>query len=139
MNKPSHNKDVRQATFIEELSGSLRKAAKTVCDNKRFATLAQSYREDGLDDVECVELLMIDGLTREAAESCVVMVDNDIDGTSDLDEYGFQFEDEKGRVWSSYDINKTVRASSDEDAFIRAEECFVADDSDVRITSVTRI
>ena len=98
MNKPSHNKDVRQATFIEELSGSLRKAAKTVCDNKRFATLAQSYREDGLDDVECVELLMIDGLTREAAESCVVMVDNDIDGTSDLDEYGFQFEDEKGRV-----------------------------------------
>ena len=136
----STNKDIRQATFIEGLSASLRRAAKVVTDNQRFVALAKSYKEDGLDEGECIELLMIDGLSREAAESCLVVAENDIEETQNGDEYSFQFEDAEGRVWSSFDINRTVTASSEEEAFSKAEGSFSEpEDEGIKVLSVSRI
>jgi len=136
----STNKDIRQATFIEGLSASLRRATKVVTDNQRFVALAKSYKEDGLDEGECIELLMIDGLSREAAESCLVVAENDIEETQNGDEYSFQFEDAEGRVWSSFDINRTVTASSEEEAFSKAEGSFSEpEDEGIKVLSVSRI
>ena len=140
MNMGNTNYDIRQATFIEGLSASLRRAAKAVNDNKKFIALAKSYKEDGLDESECIELLMIDGLPREAAESCLVVAENDLEQMENGDEYSFQFEDTKGRVWSSFDINRTITASSEEEAFAKAEDSFSEpEDEDVRVLSVSRI
>lgn len=140
MNMGSTNKDIRQATFIEGLSVSLRRAAKVVNDNQRFIALAKSYKEDGLDESECIELLMIDGLPREAAESCLVVAENDIEEMEKGSEYSFQFEDSEGRVWSSFDINRTITASSEEEAFTKAEDSFSEpEDEDIKVLSVSRI
>ena len=140
MNIGSSSKDIRQATFIEGLSNSLKRAAAAVSDNKRFVTLAKSYKVDGLDDSECIELLMIDGLHREAAESCLVVAENDVEENEIGEEYSFQFEDSEGRVWSSFDVNRTITASSSEEAFVKAEDSFLdPEDEGVKVISVSRI
>ena len=124
MSRPQTSIDVQRVTFIESLHNSLKKqASKAIADNKRYAALARSYLEDGLQDTECVELLMLDGLSREAAESFASMGQNDESEFADSSyEYSFQFEDEYGRVNSSYDIGKIVRASNDDEAWEKAEE-----------------
>ena len=56
-------------------------------------------------------------------------------------EYSFLFEDVYGKTWSSFDINKTLRASNDEDAWVKAEELMdqeISIESD-KIISINRI
>ena len=147
MTRPATNRDVQRATFVESLHISLqhsleKQASKALADHKTFVTLASVYIDDGLSEDECVELLMIDGLGREAAESYTSMVTSkEIEIESeDFPEYSFQFEDSYGKIWSSYDIGKTVQATSDDDAWQKAEES--VNDSGLemhKILSVSRI
>jgi len=127
MNKITTNRDVQRATFVESLYTSLKKqAVKAIQDYKHFVVTANSYLQDGLDETECVELLMVDGLSRDAAESYVAMAQ--ANETSDgLTEYSFQVEDESGKIYSSYDLGKVVRASNDEEAWEKAEEMINSD------------
>ena len=114
--------DTQKAIFIENLRKNLkRQDAKCLSDYNRFKKLASSYLSDGLSESECIELLMIDGLSREASESytSLVMANNQ---TNKSDEYSFRFEDVYGKVWSSYDIGKVIKASSVNDARAKAEE-----------------
>ena len=58
-----------------------------------------------------------------------------------LPQYSFQFEDTNGSIWSSHDIGKIVTASSDEDAWTKAEE-ILEERQDIefqRLISVNRI
>ena len=59
----------------------------------------------------------------------------------ELNEYSFQFEDEYGTIWSSYDINQTIRANDDQEAIVKADE--LLDNSSLiesaKILSVNRI
>jgi len=135
--------DLQRATFVESLYSSLKKqAAKEIEDHDRLGTLASSYLADGLEESECVELLMIDGLHRDSAESytALAMSNAPIDDAG-LSEYTFQFEDSSGKLWSSFDIGKTVQASSTEDAWTRTEEMLFShpDFETERIITVTRI
>ena len=143
MTRLSTNMDIQRATFVESLYGSLKKqAAKAVMEHDKIIALASSYLEDGLEESECVELLMIDGLKRDSAESYTAMaMANSSMENGDLDEYTFQFEDSSGKLWSSFDIGKTVQASSTEDAWTRAEEMLFSqpDLETERIITVTRI
>jgi len=126
MTGPQTNRDMQRVTFVESLHNSLRKqAAKAAEDSAKFVTFATSYIDDGLSESECVELLMIDGLSREAAESYTMMAVSDKESQQEndgLDSYSFQFEDVYGKVWSSYDIGKIVRASDENEAWAKAEE-----------------
>ena len=142
MSRPSTNRDVQRVTFVESLHNSLKKqATQAIADHKKFTILASNYVEDGLDAEETVELLMIDGLSREAAEGYVSMIHGDTEERDDdLVEYSFQFEDNYGKIWSSYDIGKTIRASDDNDAWAQAEEiiCEASEESQ-KLLSVSRI
>jgi len=143
MEQAPTNKDI-QTTFVESLYSSLRKTtARALEDHKKFLTLASTYLADGLDDGECSELLMIDGLSREAAENYTNMARADSDPLEDSDqEYAFRFEDIHGNVWSSYDVGKVVTASSEKEAWQKAEELLYADSSFFeadRVTAVQRI
>ena len=138
----STTRDIQRATFIEGLHNSLKKqAAEAIEDQKKFIALASSYIKDGLDESECVELLMIDGLSREASESYTSMVISEEVIEDTLDEYSFQFEDAFGKVWSSYDISRTIRASDDNDAVEKADELLLSfsDVEHTKILSVSRI
>lgn len=134
--------DLQRATFVESLYGSLKKqAAKAVEDHDKIVTLASSYLADGLEESECVELLMIDGLHRDSAESYTAMAMANAPDNEDLSEYTFQFEDSSGKLWSSFDIGKTVQASSSEDAWTKTEDMLFShpDFETERIVTVTRI
>ena len=143
MTRLSTNMDLQRATFVESLSGSLKKqAAKAVADHDKLVTLAYSYLADGLEESECVELLMVDGLRRDSAESYTAMaMSNASPNDMGLSEYTFQFEDSSGKLWSSFDIGKTVQASSTEDAWTRTEEMLFShpDFETERIITVTRV
>ena len=143
MTRPSTNMDMQRATFVESLHNSLKKqASKAIAEHNKFITLAASYVEDGLDESEAIELLMIDGLSREASESYISMaLSKEGSMQDDLQEYSFQFEDVTGRVYSSFDVGKTIRAASEEDAWSKALES-LDNESGIdpeRILSVSRI
>jgi hypothetical protein len=121
----STSREMQRVTFVESLYNSLKKqTAKAVDDHQRLIARVNDYLHDGLDDSECVEMLIIDGINREAAEGYLSLAKT---GGSDseeggLYEYSFQFEDTYGKVWSSHDIGKTVKASSSEEAMTKIEE-----------------
>lgn len=125
MSKSSTSRDMQRATFVESLHNSLKKQAeKAIVEQKRFIALAKSYVEDGLEEKECVELLMIDGINREAAEGYVSMALSNKEASSDDNdvEYSFKFEDDNGRVLCSYDIGRTIHARNAEEAWEQAEQ-----------------
>jgi hypothetical protein len=139
------NRDRQRADFAESLYSSLKKEAKKAMkDHDKFTRVASSYIEDGLSEEEAVELLMIsDGLSRNDAENYISLANSDSDIYSDgeLHEYNFRFEDDYGRIWNSFEINKTVHASTEDEAWIKAEEL---SDPDIdiypsKIISVNRI
>ena len=143
MNRPSTSIDIQRVAFVENLYSSLRKkTAEAINENNRFNILASSYVRDGLEERECVELLMIDGLTRESAESYTAMaLTNEEDPEDSMPEYTFQFEDVSGRRWSGYDIGMTVRAANEDDAWMNAERD-LSEEMSVefqKLLSVTRI
>jgi len=144
MNRPITDRDVQRVTFVDALYSNLKKqAAVALADQQKLFTLASSYLHDGLEYGECVELLMIDGLSREAAESYVskAMSQEELENVEGLHDYSFQFEDIDGKRWSSYDIGRLVKASSDKDAWNKAEEMLDSEpDLDLeKIILVTRV
>ena len=144
MKNQSTGRDTQRAVFVESLYNSLRKKTTAALDNHdKIISLANSYLQDGLEVNECVELLMIDsGLSRTAAEGYVDLVKSSEEEVDNgLQEFSFQFEDVNGRVWSSFDIGKTVKASSDEDAWEKAEEVMYAQASiePEKVLAVNRI
>jgi len=142
MSKPSTTRDIQRATFVESLHTSLKKqAAIAIADSQRFTKLASLYLEDGLNESECIELLMIDGLSREASESYLAMASsNEMPETDGLHDYSFQFE-ENGKIWTSYDIGKVVRASSKNDALDKSQEILDSEEfnSDCIILGVSKL
>lgn len=140
MSRPSTSRDVQRATFVESLHASLKKqAAKALEEQKKFIILARSYLDDGLEEKECVELLMIDGLSREASEGYAQMALNKEASVADeLVEYSFQFSDVSGTILSSSDIGKTVKASTDDEAWTKAEE-LLENESDLEIQKLLSV
>lgn len=125
MTTPITSREMQRVTFVESIHNTLKKqATKAIADHGKFLTIAKAYVQDGLEESECIELLMIDGLSRSAAESYATMAlsteeEQTVEG---LYEYAFQFEDTYGKRWSSFDIGKTVHASNDKEAWDKAEE-----------------
>jgi len=141
MTRPVTGMDMQRVTFVESLHSSLKKqASKAIAEHRRYASLAKSYLDDGLEESECVELLMIDGLSREAAESYAAMVKSETEDTGDLAEYSFQFEDEFGTILSSFDLGKTIMAANDEEAWEKTEEMMEnLSHEGTKLVSVTRV
>lgn len=139
----STGRENQRTDFVDSLYKSLKsKTEIAVGKHNRLSTLAGTFLSDGLDLQECVELLIIEGgISREAANAYVNMAQSQSSIIEGGDEYSFQFEDTHGRIWSSHDIGMTVRASSDEEAWEKAEESIftnLAIDPD-KVISVDRI
>ncbi len=136
------NNDQGRISFVENLYKTLRQETKVAMkDREHIVSMASSYLDDGVTESECVELLVIDGISRQAAESYVKLVQSHVPQGVGQHEYNFQFEDVYGKLWSSYDIHREVYASSDEEAWERAEEAIFSDPSiePERIVSVDRM
>lgn len=130
MTIPITNRDIQRVTFVESLYNSLKKqTAKAISEHDKFLKLAKSYVGDGLEESECIELLMIDGLSRDSAEGYTALAfsSTEPEEDSNLNTYAFQFDDIYGKRWSSYDIGKTIKASNDDEAWEKAEELISQD------------
>jgi len=130
----------QRTIFVETLYNNLKKEAeKAQKERDKFASIAASYIDSGLSDSECIELLIVDGISREAAKSYVTMVKDNANAESeDNHEYTFVFEDSYGNVFSSYDINRVIYASSEQDAWEKAEE-LTGDDTEFEINSIISV
>tara|TARA_R110000824_G_scaffold12226_7_gene53580 strand:- start:12518 stop:12943 length:426 start_codon:yes stop_codon:yes gene_type:complete len=139
--KQSTGIDFQRAAFVDSLHSSLRQQADSALKfQDKILIEAQTYLEDGLTSEESVELLMIEqGLAREAAVSYINMSsDNSID--SEGEAYSFQFSDDYGKVWSSHDIGKVIYASSEGEAWDKAEQSLLASDIETdSVLSVNRV
>jgi len=123
MKSTSTGREIQRSEFVDSLYNNLRrKTAEKIENHKQLIAMASSYIKDGLEEPECIELLMIEnGLSREAAAGYVSMVkEMGIDDSQNR--YSFQFEDVAGKVWSSHDIGRIIVAYSDTDAWEKAEE-----------------
>jgi hypothetical protein len=136
------NKDTQRNDFVKVLYDNLRKQTKSAIDeHTRFASRAISYIDDGLEPREVIELLILDGAPREAALRYVAMAEDrssELSDTDGLHEYAFTFEDSYGKIWSSCEIRRTIKASCDEEAMQKAEE-FLSDDMEYEIEKIISV
>ena len=142
MKNPTTGRDIQRSEFVDSLYNNLRrKTAEKIKNHEKLVLMASSYVKDGLELSECTELLMIEGdINREAAEGYINMVVNSSEDKG-LYEYSFQFEDSDGKLWSSHDIRKVVRASNEDEAWTKAEEA-ISEETTIdgeKVISVNRI
>ena len=138
----STNEDLSRSQFVQSLYKSLhQQTANAISVHKKWLKKASGFIQDGLDDGECEELLVIEGLPRKFAKNYVDMVQSNSGKSEGLNEYIFQFEDGFGRIYSSYDIGKKIYASTEEEAWEKAES-IISENSAIeleKILSVDRI
>jgi hypothetical protein len=133
----------QRTLFVDSLYAHLKKEAEAVKKQyNKIASTARDYLESGLSDSEVAELLVVDGLDREAAMSYIEMVkeagDFESEEGEENQEFSFVFEDVYGNVFSSYDIDKIVTASSEKDAFQKACS-LIGDDNYYEIQSILSV
>jgi hypothetical protein len=130
----------QRTLFVDSLYAHLKKEAEKVkVEYKKHASTARDYIESGLSDSEAAELMVVDGLDRDAAFSYIAMA-KEMGGSSNGEEreFSFVFEDIYGNVFSSHDISKTITASSNQEAFQKA--CtLIGDDNDYEIQSILSV
>jgi len=130
----------QRTLFVDSLYSHLKKEeAKVKVEYSKYASTARDYIESGLSNSEAVELLIVDGLDRDAALGYISMAKEMGDEVAEENqEFSFVFEDIYGNVFSSHDISKTITASSDTEAFQRA--CaLIGDDNDYEIQSILSV
>lgn len=143
MKKIVTSRDLQRNDFVKSLYEKIhRNAVDAYKEHRKNAMKASSYLRDGLSPSECVELLILDGLTREASMKYVDMAEDAYEPEeAGRYTYSFTFEDTHGRIWNSHEIGKIITADNDEDAWIKAE-AFLGDDSQYEselIVSVDKI
>jgi hypothetical protein len=142
MKVKSTSGDIRRLAFVEELYKQLRQQTQSAIEeHDSMIAKASDYLKDGVTEAECAELLVIDGINRDSAESYVKAAKSDSTERDGLHEYSFQFEDVYGKIWSSYDVNQIIQASTDQEAWDKSENKIFSDPSiePERIVSVNRI
>lgn len=131
--------DNQRNDFIQSLHDTFKKQTQQAMeDQKKFIRLASEYKEDGLDDSEIMELLIIDGLNREAASCYINMVEEGNIDSDTIGEYSFVFEDVRGRQYSSSDVGRTITASSEDEAWNEAES-LIDDDPSLEIENIVSV
>jgi hypothetical protein len=130
----------QRTLFVDSLYAHLKKEAEKVkTEYNKFANTARDYVESGLSDSEAAELLVVDGLDRDAALSYVAMAKEMGDSSEgEEQEFSFVFEDIYGNVFSSHDIERTITASCDKEAFQKACS-LIGDDNDYEIQSILSV
>jgi DNA-binding transcriptional regulator LsrR (DeoR family) len=128
----------QRTDFVESLYTNLkREAEKAKNERDLIASSVNEYLSSGLNEAECAELLIVEGMSRETAEGYIAIA-QDERGCSGEQEYSFVFEDCYGNVYSSYDINRTIIASSTSDAWDKANE-MIGDSSAYEIDNIISV
>jgi hypothetical protein len=134
-------REVQRAEFIETLYSSIkRQTLEALAERDTYIEKARNYFEDGLTKEECVELMVVDGIERIAAKNYIEMIDSD-NSHYGLLEYDFKYEDVYGKTLSSTDIGQRIYASSDSEAWGKAEILIDSDDllDAERILSISKV
>ena len=130
----------QKTLFVDSLYAHLKKEAEKVkTEYTKYASTAREYLESGLSDLEAAELMIVDGLDRDAALGYIAMA-KDVGGcdSGEDEEFSFVFEDTYGNIYSSHDINITITASNETDAFIQASS-LIGDDNEYEIQNILSV
>lgn len=153
--------------FVNNLYNEMKKQdQKTKVEFEKFASLAEEYISDGLSEDEAIELLLVDGITREAANSYLDMAKDNLqedisnkanngfysekenleedynskfmDEEDNANQYSFIFEDSYGNVFSSYDIDEIITANCKKEAF-KIASSFIGDENPYEIEKIISV
>lgn len=151
--------------FVNRLYNEMKKQDQKVKGEfEKLASLAKEYIADGLSEKEAIELLVVDGICREAASSYLEMAKDNIQDeiskkagsdyyNNDLDEeyssglmdgeeignhYSFIFQDSYGNTFSSYDIDEVITANSKKEA-LKIASSFIGDENPYEIEKIISI
>ena len=116
-------RQVQTGLFLESLRQQFDQMSNS-SDKDSLYISAQDYLGEGFSCGECVELLVSDGFNPDMARSCASSVYRESSKKKSM--WGFEFEDAQGSTVTSFDMQKTVLASSKEEAK-EAAEVLVAD------------
>lgn len=132
----------QRTLFVDSLYNHLKKETEKIkAEYRKYASSAYNYITSGLSETEAIELLIVDGLNRSAAQGYVSMAQDlggeDEAGNEENEEFSFVFEDVYGNVFTSHDIERVIVASSHEEAFRKA--CSLIGDEQYEIQSILSV
>ena len=131
--------DLQRNDFITSLHEQMKVATKRdIHNHEAFLVKASQYMNDGLNTDECVELLIMDGLNRETANQYMKYASDNQDMNADEHKYIFAFDDVHGRIWNSHDVNLTIVAGNENDAWAKAEQ-LINERDDLEIESILSV
>ena len=119
--KRATGRDVQRNLFL----GSLRSQLTHLDDiHSNLMKSASEYLDQGMDYRETQELLILDGHNTEVVKACIAkLAESPSDEISEEGKkYGFNAEDGAGRTFSHADLGIVITASSENEAWEKAEE-----------------
>lgn len=120
----SENLDFKKADFIENFYKILKsKNQSAIKENQKNISLMKKYISYGLEEGECIELFVSNGMNRNIADSYFKLAkEQNFDEQHNLKKYSFKFETEDQEIFNSFDIKKIIKASSYDEACDLAEK-----------------
>jgi len=129
---------IQRGMFAESLSRQLDVMSLAARKNELSKT-AEEYLEQGMSADETVELLTIDGYDTTMAKSCVSMILGSMGKVAkEIPEWGFEAEDQDGKVYSNFDNDVVIVAGTKAEALQKAKT-IVEDQAIDKVTKVFRL
>ena len=113
--------DIQRNLFL----GSLRLALTKIDDiQSNLMRQASEYLDQGMDCLEAQELLVLDGYDKDLAKAAVHKVaENGLEEkTEDGKQFGANFENNQGQIFSHADLGIVITATNHDEAVEKAEE-----------------
>jgi len=106
---------------MDHMSSSMRKG--------KLEEAAQTYLDEGCSPEEAQELLTIDGYNREMVKACLARVASVEEPETKMPQWGFEVEDAYGRTVSNFDVDVTITAATEKEAFEKVSCLLGVDDN----------
>ena len=109
---------------MDRMSSSMRKG--------KLEETAQTYLEEGCSPEEVQELLTIDGYNSEMVKACLAKVASFEEPESKIPKWGFEVDDAYGRTVSNFDLDVTITAATEKEAFEKVAKLLGSGDDQKR-------
>ena len=103
-------RNIQRDIFLSSLRDQLDKMSEDYRKDD-LCKVAGEYASQGMSELEVEELLVLDGFDTDLIHAYLTRT-----ADNDDEEWGFELEDEFGRVTSNFDIDITITASSASEA-----------------------
>jgi hypothetical protein len=138
-------REVQRSLFARSLGQHLgqhldEQLTRIAASQSKLLAAAKTYLNQGMSASETSELLVIDGFHRDAVQSCMAqMSEPHVETTDSSKRWGFDAENVHGAIYSSSDLQLSVEASSEEEAWEKAEARIATADASLNLERILSV